>query len=213
MEMIKTFNGNHIHVGEAERSVAHAKGLWHETFHCWFVAELGGVPCVLVQLRSPLKESYPNLLDVTAAGHLESHEEPLDGVREVKEELGIEINLDHLTHLGIKIEVQDEPGGLLNREFSHVFLYQDDRPLDRYVLQKEEVSALIAIPVGEGLALLFDEQQSVTCEGITFGDDDAPVTFHPSVTRKDFVPLVDGYYQRVFTLADLYFRGYRYLSI
>ncbi len=213
MEIIKTFDANHVQIGEADRTTVHTQGLWHETFHCWFVAELSGTPCVLIQLRSPLKLSFPNLLDVTAAGHLESDEEPLDGVREIEEELGVDINLDRLVPLGIRIDAQDEASGSRNREFAHVFLYRDDRPLLDYALQQEEVSALLAIPIKQGLALLFGEQQSVTCEGIRFDDDGALVTFETDVTTADFIPLVDGYYRKVFVLADLHFRGYRYLSI
>ncbi len=213
MEIIKTFDANHVQIGEADRTTVHTQGLWHETFHCWFVAELSGTPCVLIQLRSPLKLSFPNLLDVTAAGHLESDEEPLDGVREIEEELGVDINLDRLVPLGIRIDAQDEASGSRNREFAHVFLYRDDRPLLDYALQQEEVSALLAIPIKQGLALLFGEQQSVTCEGIRFDDDGAIVTFETDVTTADFIPIVDGYYRKVFVLADLHFHGYRYLSI
>ncbi len=213
MEIIKTFDANHIQIGEADRAVVHAQGLWHETFHCWFVAELDGVPCVLVQLRSPLKKNFPGLLDVTAAGHLESHEEPLDGVREIEEELGVDIDLDRLIPLGLRIDAQDESNGSRNREFAYVFLYRDDRPLLDYRLQEEEVSALLAIPVDQGLALLFDEKHSVTCGGIRFDSDGALVTFTTDVTTAHFIPLVDGYYRKVFALADHYFRGYRYLSI
>ena len=213
MEIIKTFDANHVQIGEADRTIVHTQGFWHETFHCWFVANLEGVPCVLVQLRSPLKKNFPGLLDVTAAGHLESHEEPLDGVREIEEELGVDIDLDHLIPLGLRIDAQDEASGSRNREFAHVFLYRDDRPLLTYTLQKEEVSALLAIPVAQGLALLFDEKQSITCGGIKIDDDGTSLTFTTDVSPADFIPLVDGYYRKVFVLADLYFRGYRYLSI
>ena len=182
MEIIKTFDANHVQIGEADRTIVHTQGLWHETFHCWFVAELSGTPCVLIQLRSPLKLSFPNLLD-------------------------------RLVPLGIRIDAQDEASGSRNREFAHVFLYRDDRPLLDYALQQEEVSALLAIPIKQGLALLFGEQQSVTCEGIRFDDDGALVTFETDVTTADFIPLVDGYYRKVFVLADLHFHGYRYLSI
>lgn len=137
-------------------------------------------------------------------------------MREIEEELGVDIDLDHLIPLGLRIDAQDEASGSRNREFAHVFLYRDDRPLLTYTLQKEEVSAPPRHPVAQGLALLFDvEKQSITSGGIKIDDDGtSSISFiNRDVSTADFIPLVDGYYRKVFVLADLYFRGYWYFSI
>src|SRR3712207_9300793 len=74
----------------AWKSEAHRRGLWHRCFHCWIVGEDSGGPYLLVQRRDATKDTWPGCLDVTAAGHLQSGEEPLSGgLREIEEELGL----------------------------------------------------------------------------------------------------------------------------
>ena len=135
-EMIDIFDGNYTKLGVLERSAVHNQGLWHQTFHCWIAGERSGYRFVVLQLRSTSKKNYPNMLDITAAGHLETGENPLDGVRELKEELGVSIDTSNLKILGIKHDIADEPNGVHNREFAHVFLLRDDRKLDAYTFKK-----------------------------------------------------------------------------
>jgi isopentenyldiphosphate isomerase len=212
VEVVKTFDGNHIRTGEMERQIVHREGVWHETFHCWFVAEIGGIPCVLVQLRSPTKKNYPNFLDITAAGHLEAQESPMDGIREIKEELGVDVDPGRLVFLGIKHDIQDEPNGIRNREFSHVFLYRDDRPLTRYKLQEDEVSALVAIPISTGLEVVFGKKSFAECQGVRLREGSME-DFTTEVRIDSFIPRVDWYYRKIFALADQWLRGYEYLAI
>ena len=82
-EMIDIFDGNHRLIGSFERKAAHVQGLWHQTFHCWITWK----DTVILQLRAPTKANYPNMLDISAAGHLEAGETPLERVREIEAEL------------------------------------------------------------------------------------------------------------------------------
>ena len=85
-EQVDIFDGNHVAKGSMERVAAHMAAEWHQTFHCWIVARRNE-DWLLLQLRSPTKRNYPDRLDITAAGHLESGEQPYDGGRELEEEL------------------------------------------------------------------------------------------------------------------------------
>ena len=78
-------------IGSDDRDAVHRGGHWHQVFHCLLV-RLGPPSRVLLQRRLGAAASFPGLLDITAAGHLAAGESPLDGVREIREELGIDVD-------------------------------------------------------------------------------------------------------------------------
>jgi isopentenyldiphosphate isomerase len=210
--MIDVFDGNHNLLGSLERIAVHQQGLWHQTFHCWIVGERSGFPFVLLQLRSKHKKNYPDFLDITAAGHLEAGEEPLQGIRELEEELGVTVNSGVLKSLGIKHDIGDEANGIRNREFAHVFFLRDDREMTSYHLQEDEVSGLVEVGIADGLRLFSGEERSLDCRAIRI-EDGKIVSFIRKVEAVDLIPRVDNYYLKVFIMARLMLEGAHYLSI
>ncbi|RDB34628.1 NUDIX domain-containing protein [Exiguobacterium sp. RIT594] len=164
------------------RETVHRDGLWHETFHC-FVIDLDKGH-VLLQQRAKQKKDFPELIDITAAGHLLAGEAPRDGIRELKEEIGLVRQFEELFSLGVFLE-ELIVGDLKDRERVHLFLTDSAMPLERYVLQTEEVSRLIALPLSE-FARLTDE----TAE--TFKTVDQEI-----IHRDQFVPHPSAYFRRV----------------
>ncbi|WP_338030783.1 hypothetical protein [Cytobacillus citreus] len=55
-EKLKIFNQRREPIGVAAREEVHRLGLWHETFHCWFVRREDGVDYVYLQIRSSKKK-------------------------------------------------------------------------------------------------------------------------------------------------------------
>jgi isopentenyldiphosphate isomerase len=100
-ELIKRFDEHGNQAGVATREEIHKMGYWHETFHCWFIGREEGIDYIYFQIRSGTKKDYSNLLDITAAGHLLAHETIYDGIREVKEEIGIDVSFNELVPLGV----------------------------------------------------------------------------------------------------------------
>jgi isopentenyldiphosphate isomerase len=143
-EQLAILDEQMVYIGVRTREEVHTQGFWHETFHCWFLKEEEGKKYLLFQLRSAQKKEYPSLLDVTAAGHLLAGETPIDGLREVEEELGITLSFEHLVKVGVLKEAQME-NGLIDREMCHVYLYRCNLDLDDFVLQEEEVSGLVLV--------------------------------------------------------------------
>ena len=152
-ELIDIFNANHERIGVCDRASVHQQGLWHQTFHCWIVSYHDNAGYLLLQLRSAAKKDHPNMLDVTAAGHLAAGEQALDGLRELEEELGVFTEAGDLRYLGIKHDIMDRTHGVRNREFAHVYILRDDRPIEEYRLQEDEVSGLVEVSIEDGLAL------------------------------------------------------------
>jgi isopentenyldiphosphate isomerase len=175
------------------KSEAHRRGLWHRCFHCWVFGAGAGSPYLLMQRRSATKDTWPGYLDVTAAGHLAAGEEPLDGLREVEEELGLRVDPGRLTPLGTRRAEQRIPGGL-DREFHDVFLICDDTPPGDLRLQREEVETVLGIRLEEAEAL----GTAGSAPAREYRDGQVSEI---QVRVSDFVPNTDDYLRRVAVAA------------
>ena len=174
----------------AWKSEAHRRGLWHRCFHCWvFGTEASGEPYLLVQRRAAAKDTWPGYLDVTAAGHLATGEEPLDGLRELEEELGLRVDPERLIPLGCRRIEQEIPGGC-DREFHDVFLLFDPTPPQEMRLQAEEVEAVLSIRLDLTEAL----GGGGSVQAVEYVGGRVVTT---SVRPPDFVPGTDDYLRRV----------------
>lgn len=195
-ELLKTFDENGNARGTATRAEVHREGHWHETFHCWFTEKIGDEHFIFFQVRSSDKKDYPNLLDITAAGHILAEETHLDGLREVKEELGIEFSLEDLKSLGVIKDSLKSPG-FLDNELCHVFLYDKHIPFDHYDLQREEVSGIMMTSMSEFINLWSGKTQKIKAEGFLSSGEQEKKPSSLLVTKRDFVPHEDSYIYRV----------------
>ncbi|MBK9180384.1 MAG: NUDIX domain-containing protein [Acidimicrobiales bacterium] len=198
-------------LGTKDRAAAHADGDWHRTFHCWVVARRPAGGTVVLQRRSTTKRAFPDLLDVSAAGHLTAGESPADGIRELHEELGIRAEPAALVPLGVRRVVDDTPEGR-NRELVHVHLLRDDRPLEAYRPRPGEVDGLAELAIEQGLALLAGEADTVEVDevGWVVGE---PHRRRRRITRSALVPSLDGYWATALVMAERLLEGRRHLAI
>ncbi|CAI6068725.1 NUDIX hydrolase [Cohnella sp. JJ-181] len=189
-------------IGTATRSEAHALGLWHHTFHCWLVRrDEDGRVRVLFQKRSRDKDTNPDRLDITAAGHLAAGETAADAVRELEEELGLRVTLEQLAPLGtFREEDEGEAQGVryVDREVSEVYGCVVDRGPETFRLQREELAGLYEAEASALLALMRGEAESVPADGAELDADGAlaPVS-GVAVRLGDFVARDTAYYIRV----------------
>lgn len=166
-ELLDIFDADMNLLGSAARAQVHREGLWHQTFHCWIVRR-DPTGCYLVfQRRGPDKDLFPNLLDVSAAGHLEAGETPVDGVREIAEELGLSVAFEQLLALGVR-RSEGQFGGMIDREFCHTFLLALDTPLGDYQPKLDEVDALVQMEVGVAAQLLLGQAATAPATGLAW---------------------------------------------
>ncbi|WP_139488556.1 NUDIX hydrolase [Brevibacillus dissolubilis] len=200
-ETLTIFDHQHQPIGVASRGEVHRVGHWHETFQCWLTGQENGVDMIYFQIRSAGKKDYPNLLDITAAGHLLSDETVQDGVREVQEELGIDVSFDELVSLGV-IENCLRREGFIDNEFSHVFLYPSKNAFEdfSFKLQKEEVSGMVRVEFGSFYQFCFGEVDELVVDGFEIGEDGEKIAIHQTLGRERFVPHQRSYWERVATL-------------
>lgn len=202
--------------GVMPRSIVHRDGLWHETFHCWFMQResMDGKDASYLwfQQRSASKKDYPNLLDITAAGHLGYREKPCDGVREIEEELGLCVAFEELRPLGVRINI-GRTASLTDNEFNNVYLYDCPYGMDRIRFKDGEVQGLFRILAEDGIKLFSGQEEQITAGGYVRVGDKLAATSLP-VDTSCFVPRpVDGYYLKMCIVADLAAKGYPYLAI
>lgn len=195
-EMLKIFDENRDEIGMAAREEVHKVGHWHETFHCWFISEENGMELIYFQIRSDTKKDYPNLLDITAAGHILAHEAIYDGTREVREELGIDVSSNELVSLGvIKDRIIQED--FIDKELGNVFLYQYEGTMDDFNLQKEEVSGIVKADFNEFYEFCLGDKDDINVEGFEVSPAGEKVSIHKTVGKNSFVPHEYSYFERV----------------
>ena len=93
---------------------------------------------------------------------------------------------------------------MINKEFFHVFLLEDERKIDAYILEKDEVTGLLELDIKDAISL-FSNQRKVV-KGSYF-ESGRGLIRTVSVDISKFVPRIDSYYLKVCLLASSYFEG------
>lgn len=196
-ERLDIYDEDGVHLGSAARSEVHRLGLWHQTFHCWIYRKSGEQIDLLFQKRHPQKDTCPDLLDITSAGHLLAGEGPEDGVRELEEELGLSVDFAALASIGTIRDVTSAPG-IMDKEICHVFLYECEQPLSAYTIQEEEVVGLFWVKLDEVEKLFQKTIPSVQASGFLLEVGKQVRDCELQLEAAAFVPHEPHYYQQVF---------------
>lgn len=119
------------------REKCHKEGLWHKAVT---VCIINSKNQVLLQKRSPNKKLWPNTWDITAGGHVLTGEFGFEAIiREIKEELGIDIDKESITFIGSSISINVK-GDIVNKHFNEYYIVNKDVDETKLKLQEEEVS-------------------------------------------------------------------------
>lgn len=122
------------------KSEAHQHGYFHATVHIWLYTT---EEKILLQKRASTKKVFPNLWDISVAGHVGSGEEiETAALREVSEEIGLELTASALKKIGTRKHQVSHPNGIQDNEIHHVFIAELKVPLDQLTVQEEEVAGL-----------------------------------------------------------------------
>lgn len=205
-ELLDIFDEQMNHLGTAARSEVHEKGYWHQTFRCWIISGDAKRPYILFQRRHPEKETFPDKLDITCAGHLSAGEQPADGVRELAEELGVTVPFAALHSVGMMKDVTSADNKI-DKEFCHTFLYHTNQPLAAYELQAEELTEIVKMELDQAIRLFNGSIASAFVTGIRLLDDGSKQEVRYEVGLNGFVPHAPAYYQKVFLAAKAYYGG------
>lgn len=146
MEMIDIYDNLGRKTGIiAEKYEAHRKGFIHKAVCVWIINSCNEI---LLQKRGA-QVMFPNMLDISYSGHVQSGESSLEAVlREGKEELGIEIDQTKLNYL-FSCRVHGGVDEYFENEIDDVFLYKADIPIEKYNFCDNEVQSVMYMSLEE----------------------------------------------------------------
>ena len=126
------------------RSEVHRDGDWHKAVHIWIINNNGDI---LLQRRCATKDSNPNMLDISSAGHLFAGDNSLEGaLRELKEELNLDVNPDDLKFIKTLKRSSKYTATFINNEFDDLYILRTDKKVDDMKFQEEEISEIMYVP-------------------------------------------------------------------
>lgn len=141
------------------REECHSKGFWHKAVASYIINSKNQV---LLQKRSANKRLWPNLWDMSAGGHVLAGEFGFQSIiREIKEELGIDIKKEDITFLGCATSVNIK-NDIFNRHFNEYYIINKDIDIKDLKLQAEEVSEVKWFNKEEILAKIDNNYEDIT---------------------------------------------------
>ena len=154
-------NGNMT--GEVKlRQEVHRDGDWHKAVHIWIFNRNGEV---LLQRRSPNKDSYPNMLDISCAGHLSAGESSLEGaLRELEQELGLYVETEELKLFDCMKISRVFKETFINNEFNDLYYLITDKKTNDMTIQEEELSEIFFIPFDKLKQMINEKDESVVID-------------------------------------------------
>lgn len=100
-------------------------GALHGAAHVWVWRRHNNRVEILVQQRAKDKPTWPGFFDISAAGHIDAGEAPIDAaVRETREEINLNISATDLRLLFVRHSDDDAGNGMRENEFMWVYLYE-----------------------------------------------------------------------------------------
>ena len=151
----------------------------------------------MLQRRAPGKDTWPGRFDVSVGGHYRSGEGIEGCLRELREELGLDVAAERLVPLGRRRIEQRYADGRVDREVQDVYLVVCALPLEEYRPDPGEVDAVVAVPLGEFVEVARGALAEMSGEGMVWSELGGWRMAWVRVRAGDLVPSEDGYYRWV----------------
>ena len=154
MEIINIFDENENLIGTSTKKEAHQKGLWHQVFGCLFINSNNNKVYLQYKNNKYNDLSEENKIDISVGGHLTSKENYKDGIREIKEESGLNIKYDELIYVGKRIINKFINDNYIIREFSYVHILDQKYNINELKSSDNEVLYFIEFDIDELISFL-----------------------------------------------------------
>lgn len=203
-ELIDIVDTINIIVGKEMKSVAHKNGLWHRTAS--FLVVDVDTKRVVFQNKSKShthevdKEDFFVKLN---GGHLRAGEGIQDCVRELKEELGLEVKYEEMIPVGINQTAIDISEDYLLREFTYYFIVPVSNLKEKLVFTDDEVDSVIWVDPYESIEMILGRRSETVAEVYDIKSSSSMV-----LTASNFRNFTDdNLYLRLFLVVKRYLDG------
>lgn len=183
MEFLDYYDEEGNYLGKEARSVVHSSALWHKTVHCWLYDKEGNI---YFQIRKDKGTFY-----TTASGHILAGESVKEGfAREIKEEIGIDVNIDNCELVDVvkfMMDRKEADGSIfMDRAFANVYICDFENDIDSFNFDTNEVSGLVKMKAIDVLKILNGEIAEINATYIVL-DHGKNVSYEKIVTKDNFL--------------------------
>lgn len=141
------------------RDEVHRDGDWHKAVHIWIINHNGDI---LLQRRCATKDSNPNMLDISCAGHLTACDKSLDGaIRELKEELNLDVKSEELLFIKTLKRSSKYTETFINNEFDDLYILKTTKAIEDMKYQEEEISEIFFVSYKEFKEMVNNRQHDL----------------------------------------------------
>ena len=181
-----------------ERNVAHREGVWHRTVNFLVIDPRKKTVLFQNKRNKPVDEDFFVQIN---GGHLAAGEKPEEGIREFREELGIDVSADKLKFVGIVPTCVDLSPDFLLREFMYYYLVEvpDLRAqlASNFGNTLAEAEAFVECGIEAGFEMLVQESTS-SIPGTNIAATNAREVILTPTHFRNFTD--DNLYARIFSL-------------
>lgn len=156
-EILEVVDESGVTIGLETRSNVHKKGLLHKEIHVWFFTPEKEI---IFQHRAKDKETFPDLLDATAGGHLEAGDSFEQTVlKECLEETGLNLKIEDFVFVrNLRKESFDEVTGLTNNVIRPQYAYLFKGNIADLRIEEGKSEGFVKVPL-EKILNLSDEEK------------------------------------------------------
>ena len=142
----------------ADRDECHENGLWHRAVVAFIINSKNQV---LLQKRSATKKLWPNCWDIIG-GHVLVGEFGFQAaIREVQEEIGIDISANDLLLIG-SVTSSVIKGDIIDNHFNDYFVARKDIEINQLKIQEDEVQDVKWFDKGEVIIRINNNYDGIT---------------------------------------------------
>lgn len=160
MELLNVYNDNNEYMNiKKDRNEVHDNGLWHREILVIVVNEKNQV---LLQKRSYKRRHLPGKWALCAGHVISDDTEKATAVRELKEEIGLNVLQKDLKLIDIY-----KKGDPTNKKFSYIYLHKTNKKIKDFKIQTNELTDIKYVPIKKLIKMILDNDKH-----LAFGGDE-----------------------------------------